>query len=136
MVSQDMPDWTRFNPIALWRDWVVRSEEQWSSAFTQLMKDERAGGVLNRQADEMRMMHRMFSEMAQASLAAANLPSRTDLEALDVPCTCLEVRDERDVRWAARLRRLLTEHPVDVLHAQSPSPAGVARLLYPAPEPR
>ena len=83
MVSQDMPDWTRFNPIALWRDWVVRSEEQWSSAFTQLMKDERAGGLLNRQADEMRMMHRMFSEMAQASLAAANLPSRTDLEALD-----------------------------------------------------
>jgi glycosyltransferase involved in cell wall biosynthesis len=52
-----------------------------------------------------------------------------DLEALDVPCSCLEVRDERDVRWAIRLRQLLTEHPVDVLHAQSPYPAGVARLV-------
>lgn len=29
------------------------------------------------------MMHRMFSEMAQATLAGANLPSRTDFEALD-----------------------------------------------------
>ncbi|MFM7270468.1 MAG: glycosyltransferase [Actinomycetes bacterium] len=52
-----------------------------------------------------------------------------DLEALGVPCTCLEVRDERDLRWAARLRRLLASHPVDVLHAQSPYPAGIARLV-------
>ncbi|MFM7061240.1 MAG: glycosyltransferase [Actinomycetes bacterium] len=52
-----------------------------------------------------------------------------DLERLDVACTCLEVRDERDVRWAARLRRLLVEHPVEVLHAQSPYPAGIARLV-------
>ncbi|MFM7271118.1 MAG: glycosyltransferase [Actinomycetes bacterium] len=52
-----------------------------------------------------------------------------DLEALDVPCTCLDVRNERDVRWAARLRRMLVESPVDVLHAQSPYPAGIARLV-------
>lgn len=52
-----------------------------------------------------------------------------ELEALDVPCTCLEVRDERDVRWAFRLRRLLVGSPVDVLHAQSPYPAGIARLV-------
>ena len=52
-----------------------------------------------------------------------------DLEALHVPCTCLEVRDERDLRWARRLRRLLIEHPVNVLHAQSPYPAGIARLV-------
>lgn len=52
-----------------------------------------------------------------------------DLEALDVGCTCLDVRDERDVRWAIRLRRHLIDHPVDVLHAQSPYPAGIARLV-------
>lgn len=52
-----------------------------------------------------------------------------DLEALGVPCTCLDVHDERDLRWAGRLRRLLIEHPVDVLHAQSPYPAGIARLV-------
>jgi hypothetical protein len=83
MASDNLSDWTRFNPIVYWRDWIVRSEEQWSAALSSVMKDERTGSLLNRQADELRMMHRMFSEMAQASLAAANLPSRTDLEALD-----------------------------------------------------
>jgi len=76
-------DWQQFNPVQLWREWVVRSEEQWSAALSTLMKDERAGEVFKRQADELRMTHRMFAEMAQASLAAANLPSRSDLEALD-----------------------------------------------------
>ena len=52
-----------------------------------------------------------------------------ELEALGVATTCLNVRDERDVRWAARLRRLLHEHPVDVLHAHSPYPAGIGRLV-------
>jgi glycosyltransferase involved in cell wall biosynthesis len=52
-----------------------------------------------------------------------------ELTAAGVPTRCLDVRDERDLRWAARLRRLLLEHPVDVLHAHSPYPAGVARLV-------
>ncbi len=52
-----------------------------------------------------------------------------ELEALGVATTCLDVRDERDVRWATRLRRLLREHPVDVLHAHSPYPAGIGRLV-------
>jgi L-malate glycosyltransferase len=52
-----------------------------------------------------------------------------ELEALGVPTRCLEVRDERDLRWAARLRRRLVREPVDVLHAHSPYPAGIARLV-------
>jgi len=52
-----------------------------------------------------------------------------ELEALGVPTLCLGVRDERDVRWAARLRRHLRVEPVDVLHAHSPYPAGIARIV-------
>ena len=52
-----------------------------------------------------------------------------ELEAEGVPTTCLEVRDERDVRWAWRLRRHLVAAPVDILHAHSPYPAGIARLV-------
>lgn len=52
-----------------------------------------------------------------------------ELEGLGVRTRCLEVRDERDLRWAARLRRRLRDEPVDVLHAHSPYPAGVARLV-------
>ena len=76
-------DWNAVNPVKMWRDWIVKSEAQWSEAVSQLLKDERTGGALNRQLDEMQLMHRQFSELAQASLAAANLPSRSDFEALD-----------------------------------------------------
>jgi len=83
MTPGQSTDWQQFSPLQLWREWVVRSEEQWSAALSTLMKDPRAGELLKRQSDELRMSHRMFAEMAQASLAAANLPSRNDLEALD-----------------------------------------------------
>ena len=76
-------DWNKMNPLGMWRDWLVKSEAQWSEAATQLLKDPKAGGVVKRQVSEMRMAHRQFSEFAQASLAAANLPSRSDFEALD-----------------------------------------------------
>ncbi len=52
-----------------------------------------------------------------------------ELEALGVNTVCLNVRDERDVRWALRLRRLLAADPVDILHAHSPYPAGIGRLV-------
>lgn len=52
-----------------------------------------------------------------------------ELEELGVPTVSLDVGDERDVRWAARLRRHLRAQPVDVLHAHSPYPAGIARLV-------
>ena len=79
----DTVDWNAVNPLAMWRDWIVKSEAQWSQGLSDLMKDERLSGPLGRQVDELRMMQRQFAEVAQASLAVANLPSRSDLEALD-----------------------------------------------------
>jgi BMFP domain-containing protein YqiC len=76
-------DWNKMSPVAMWRDWVAQSEAHWSEALSTLLKDERAGAMLNRQIEEGRQMQRMFAEMAQAGLAAANLPSRSDFEALD-----------------------------------------------------
>lgn len=76
-------DWNKLNPAAMWRDWIVKSEQQWSETMSKMLKDERTAGPLSKQIDEARMMHRQFSEMAQMGLAAANLPSRTDLEMLD-----------------------------------------------------
>lgn len=52
-----------------------------------------------------------------------------EFESLGVRSTCLDVRNERDLRWARRLRRLLVERRVDVLHVHSPYAAGVARLV-------
>jgi glycosyltransferase involved in cell wall biosynthesis len=52
-----------------------------------------------------------------------------ELEGLGVRATCLDVRDERDLRWAARLRRHLRSHPVDVVHSHSPYAAAIGRLV-------
>ena len=79
----DEIEWGKLSPMTMWRDWLVKSEAQWSEGLTQLLKDPKASAVVKRQVDEMRMAHRQFSEFAQASLSAANLPSRTDFEALD-----------------------------------------------------
>lgn len=76
-------DWNAVNPMALWRDWIVKSEAQWSQGLSELLKDENANRMFGRQLDEVRMMQRQFSEVAQASLALFNLPSRSDLEAMD-----------------------------------------------------
>lgn len=76
-------DWQKLGPMVVWRDWLAKSEAQWSENMSQLLKDPKAASAVKRQVDEMRMAHRQFSELAQASLAAANLPSRSDVEALD-----------------------------------------------------
>ncbi len=52
-----------------------------------------------------------------------------ELEALGVQCTCLDVRNERDIRWAGRLRRHLRAPRVDIVHAHSPYAAAVGRLV-------
>jgi glycosyltransferase involved in cell wall biosynthesis len=51
-----------------------------------------------------------------------------ELEALGVQCTCLDVRNEKDLRWVGRLRRRLRGDPVDVVHAHSPYVAAFTRL--------
>ena len=51
------------------------------------------------------------------------------LEALGVPCTCLDVSDERDLRWTVKLRRLLRDGHFDVVHMHSPYAAAFARLV-------
>ncbi len=111
-------DNVNLNPVALWRDWIVKSETQWSEAMSGLLKDERAGAVLKRQIDEARMAHRQFGEMAQAALTAAYLPTRADVEALDermgrledglaqVSAQLVSLREALAVQGAVKLARV------------------------------
>ena len=46
-----------------------------------------------------------------------------------VRVTCLGVTNERDPRWALRLRRLMAERRYDIVHVHSPYVAGVVRLV-------
>jgi hypothetical protein len=126
--AADTLDWNTLSPLAMWRDWVARSESQWSEAVSQLLKDPRSGGALNRHLDELRMAHRLFGEMAQASLAASNLPSRSDLEALDERLGRVE---DGLAGVAAELSRLRTALE-SAVPAASVAPARPARNRRPA----
>jgi uncharacterized coiled-coil protein SlyX len=114
-------DWNAFSPARLWRDWIVKNEAQWSDTVSQLLKDERTGEAMNRQLNEMQLMHRQFSELAQSSLAAANLPSRSDFEALDERMGRLEDGLAQVAAALSRLSQALAAVRPDA--AQAPKPA-------------
>lgn len=69
----------KLNPMALWRDWFVKSEKAWSQALTDLMGDERFSKGMGRYMQEALHTHRMFSESMSQYLANLNLPSRSDV---------------------------------------------------------
>ena len=113
-------DWSKLSMVALWRDWIVKSEAQWSESLSRMLKDERAAPLLARQVDEARQMQRMFAEMAQASLASVNLPSRTDFEALDERMGRVE---DALARLASELSQLNTTLAAAGVPAARPRPA-------------
>jgi glycosyltransferase involved in cell wall biosynthesis len=51
------------------------------------------------------------------------------IEAQGVTVTCLGGRGAADIRWLPRLRRLLLDHRIDVVHAHSPVSAAFARVM-------
>lgn len=63
-----------------------------------------------------------------AYLVAAKSHHAGSLEALGVPVTMLDAGREADVRWAVRLRQLVVDHQIDVVHIHSPYVASVARV--------
>ncbi|MGH9250230.1 MAG: glycosyltransferase [Acidimicrobiales bacterium] len=52
-----------------------------------------------------------------------------ELEAEDVPVTCLGYPNALDARWLAALRRSLVNDPVDIIHAHNPVMAVAARVV-------
>ncbi|MFM8623674.1 MAG: hypothetical protein ACKOCZ_04075 [Betaproteobacteria bacterium] len=117
-------DFNALSPVQIWRDWFVQCESQWSEALTQLLKDPRVGEPLNRQLSEVQLMHRQFAEFAQASLASFNLPSRSDLEALDERMGRLEDGLAQVAAALSDLRRALA--------ARSPALAADEQAARPA----
>lgn len=123
----EQPDWNSLSPARLWRDWFTKSEAQWSEAVSQMLKNEHTGEAMNRQLSEMQLMHRQFSELAQASLAAANLPSRSDFEALDERMGRLEDGLAQVAAGLSQLSQALTASQASTAVAGSAVATGAAR---------
>lgn len=85
-------------------------------------------------AERLLVDHARFGDHERFSYQAAYLlPHKDhltpDLERWGVTTHCLDARGLRTATWPWHLRRLLARERVDVLHAHSPYPASLARLV-------
>ena len=67
------------DPIRIWREWMIKSEKQWSDHLTELMGDERFSKGMGRYIQEGLHTHRIFSDGMAQYLSSLNLPSRADV---------------------------------------------------------
>jgi len=104
----------KLNPMALWRDWFVKSEKAWSQALTDMMGDERFSKGLGRYMQEALHTHRMFSEAMSQYLANLNLPSRSDV--LDVSDRLGQIEDT-----LAAIQVELREQRIQIARALAPT---------------
>ncbi len=74
-----MSDDEKIDPVRLWREWMIKSEKQWSDHLTELMGDERFSKGMGRYIQEGLHSHRIFSDGMAQYLSSLNIPSRTDV---------------------------------------------------------
>jgi hypothetical protein len=108
-------DEDKLNPMALWRDWFVKSEKAWSQALTETMGDERFSKGMGRYMQEALHTHRMFSEGMSQYLANLNLPSRSDV--LDISDRLGQIEDT-----LALIQVELREQRIQISRASSLTP--------------
>ncbi len=72
-------------PMKMWREWVQKSEQQWSETLTGAMSDEKTSKMFGHYFQEWLHAQNMFTEMVGQHLASMNLPSRVDV---------IEVKDQ------------------------------------------
>jgi glycosyltransferase involved in cell wall biosynthesis len=58
-----------------------------------------------------------------------------EVEAAAVPVHCLDAPRATSLGWVGRLRRLVREHEIDLVHTHMPVPAAIARLALPGRHP-
>ncbi|HET9608942.1 MAG TPA: glycosyltransferase, partial [Acidimicrobiales bacterium] len=58
-----------------------------------------------------------------------------EVAATGTPVVCLDAPRATSLAWVARLRRLVREHAIDVVHTHMPLPAAIARAALPGRRP-
>lgn len=94
-----------------------------------LVKGMARGGAETLLLLEARVRDRDRIRVSVAYLAPQHRVLVPELEAEDVPVTCIGGRRAWDLRWLLRLRHLLGSGEIDVVHVHSPVPAVGARLV-------
>lgn len=94
-----------------------------------LVKGLEAGGAEELLVQAARHRDRTAFSYEVAYLLGTHVAREPDLVAEQVAVTCLHGERAADPRWLARLRRLVVDHRIDVVHAHSPLVASGARAV-------
>jgi glycosyltransferase involved in cell wall biosynthesis len=94
-----------------------------------LVKGLEAGGAEELLVQAARHRDRARFTYEVAYLLGTHVAREPDLVAEDVTVTCLHGERTGDPRWLARLRRLVVDHRIEVVHAHSPLVASGARAV-------
>ena len=86
------------------------------------------GGTERLLAGTVRHLDRERFEVEVAYLLPWKDAFVTEIEAAGVPVHCLDARRQSSVGWLRRLRRLVREREIDLVHTHMPLPAAAARL--------
>ena len=84
----------KLDPIRIWREWMIKSEKQWSDHLSEIMGDERFSKGMGRYVQEGLHTHRIFSDAMAQYLSSLNLPSRADV--LDIGDRLGQIEDTLD----------------------------------------
>jgi len=87
------------------------------------------GGAELLLAAQIRERDRRHFSYEVAYLAPQKDALLADLQAAGVKVTCLNARSSADLRWLRRLRKLLLEREIEVVHAHSPVAASLTRVI-------
>jgi glycosyltransferase involved in cell wall biosynthesis len=87
------------------------------------------GGTETLLAASATAIDRRDFEYAAAYVVPEKSALVSHLERAGVEVTCLGATSPTDLRWAWRLRRLLLEHPTEIVHAHSPLIAAESRIV-------
>ena len=94
-----------------------------------LVKGLEAGGAEELLVQAARHRDRTAFTYEVAYLLGTHVAREPDLVAEDVTVTCLHGERAGDLRWLGRLRALVVDHRIDVIHAHSPLVASGARAV-------
>ncbi|MBX3287405.1 MAG: glycosyltransferase [Actinobacteria bacterium] len=94
-----------------------------------LVKGLEAGGLEELLVQAARHRDRTAFAYEVAHLLGSHVARVPDLEAEGVPVTCLHGDRPVDPRWLGRLRRLVLDRPIHVVHAHAPLVASGARAV-------
>jgi polyhydroxyalkanoic acid synthase PhaR subunit len=87
-----MAEKTTTDPLAMWRDWVARSEQQWNAFLNQAMATDEFSQTMGRYMDFYLNLQKGLNEAMSRYLQLVNVPSRQDVLALGERLSAIEER--------------------------------------------